>query len=165
VIDIATNTVTTTIDLAAASFRFRVAFGPCAAPDPTLEAEVAGNGRTVSMTGSGFPADTTVTVSLDDITLGTASLDDTGAFAAEFTVDDCDLTGGTLGATAGDTTVNADVTTSAEPTSTVPDPTTTTPDLTTATHGGPASSASLPASGATEDTLLCGIRIPTETAW
>ena len=47
VIDTETKSVTATIELADASFSFGVAFGPRATPDPSLDAEIVADGRTV----------------------------------------------------------------------------------------------------------------------
>jgi hypothetical protein len=145
VIDTTTNTVTATITVG--SSPVGVAFGPCATTEPEIEAEVTGDGRTVSVAGSGFPANTTITVSLEDLTLGTATTDAGGAFTGEFSVTDWDLTGGTLTATAGDSSAIIDVTlTPCQVTTT----STTTPEPPTTTTPGPTT----PSNPATPDRLL-----------
>ncbi len=155
VIDTTTNTVTATIPVE--SGPEDVAFGPCATPEPEIEAEVTGDGRSVSVTGSGFPANTTIAVSLEDLTLGTATTDADGTFTGEFSVTDCDLTGGTLTATAGDSSATSDVTLTpcqvTTTTTTTADPTTTTTSATT-TPSNPATPGELPVTGAAVLPLL-----------
>lgn len=108
VVDTATNTVTDTITVG--PFPNAVAIGRCTTPEPGIDAEVTGDGRTVSVSGSGFPADAAVTVALEGVTLGSATADGSGTFTGAFTVADCALTGGTLTATAGDSVAATEVT-------------------------------------------------------
>lgn len=84
-----------------------MAFGPCATPEPEIEAEVTGDGRTLSVNGSEFPANATVT--LGGVTLGTATANAEGAFTGEFSVTDCDLTSGTASSTGHRDTGSVDV--------------------------------------------------------
>lgn len=110
VIDIATTTVSATIDVGEDPWFVAIGCPGRPGPGPAITAEAVGDGRTVSIAGSGFPADATVEVTLGALTLGTATTSGTGDFSASFTSIDCSVDGGTLTATAGAASASTEVT-------------------------------------------------------
>ena len=107
VIDGTTNTVTATVPVGAGPLGIAAT---CRPPSPTVEAFVAGNGRSVEVSGQDFPPSSTVTITLGSVTLGTTSTGPDGVFNATFLAIDCAAASGTLTATAGATTAATNVT-------------------------------------------------------
>jgi YVTN family beta-propeller protein len=147
VIDTATSTVTTAIPIG--SSPFGVAVG-CISP-PALAAQAVGDGRSVSVSGSNFPAASEVTVTLGSAILGTATTDVNGGFTAEFAITDCAVVGGSVTATAGTRTATTDI--ALDPcapttTTTIPDSTTTPDPSPTAAPAAASTAGTLPATGA-----------------
>ena len=117
-------------------------------------------GRTVEVTATGYPATTDVMITLEALTLGTTTTDGEGAFSATYTDIDCAINGGTLTATAGDSSASSNVTlepcqsptttAAPEPTTSVPAPTTVPDQSPTTTHGSGSGTTAggLPATGA-----------------
>lgn len=110
VIDTATSTVIATIDVGNGPADVAIACPGRPGPGPAITAEVVVDGRTVSIAGSGFPANATVEVTLGALPLGSATTSSTGDFSALFSSIDCSVDGGTLTATAGAASASTEVT-------------------------------------------------------
>jgi YVTN family beta-propeller protein len=146
VIDTATNTAGPSVDMGAQAQPWAIAMGPCVAI-PTVAATVSGAGRTLSVTGTGFPAGGAVTLTLGSTSVGTATADSGGAFTSQLTDIECAVLGGTLTATSGRKTASTTVT--LDP---CPAPSTPTPDSTSSGSTASSTPATTPATTAPADT-------------
>lgn len=68
---------------------------------PVAAIDASGSGRSLTGSGSTFPASSTVTFTIGGVTVGTVTTDTDGAFTFDLTDIDCSVTSGTLTATSG----------------------------------------------------------------